>query len=77
MIEDSDGDPHHNDGLFLVVMYAALWCFHVALIAGIEQIFQGKDLAQVYISFMSTGCLLLGVRVAMKNKFNTNHKANE
>lgn len=69
LVEDSDGDPHHTDGLFMLVIWAAKWSFGIAFIAGVYTIVDDKDRLQVIITFLTAGTSLLGVRL-FKNKFN-------
>ncbi|MGL6121687.1 MAG: hypothetical protein ACRC1W_01360 [Shewanella sp.] len=68
MIEDSDGDPHHTDGLFIILIFAALWCFRIGIIAGMKHIYHDKSLLDVAIAFLTAGSTLIGVRVVLKNK---------
>lgn len=68
MIEDSDGDPHHVDGMFIILLFGALWCFHVGIIAGLQCIYLNKDLNNVAITFLSAAAGLLGIRLALKPK---------
>lgn len=69
LIEDSDGDPHHRDGFFLVIVWASKWCFCMAFLSGYEHIYHGKELLQVTVTFLVSGAALIGVRL-FKNKLN-------
>lgn len=71
MIEDSDGDPNHTDGFFIVILYCAVWCFRVAFIGAYMMIVYDKELLSLIMAMMSFGCALLGVRAA-KNKIDFN-----
>lgn len=68
MIEDSDGDPHHVDGMFIILLFASLWCFHIGIIAGLQCIYKGKDLNNVCITFLTAGAGLLGIRLVFRPK---------
>lgn len=68
MIEDSDGDPHHTDGLFIILLFSALWCFRIGIIAGMRTIYFDKHLLDVAGLFLSTGGVLIGVRIAIRGK---------
>lgn len=68
MIEDSDGDPHHVDGMFIILLFGALWCFHVGIIAGLKCAYMDKDLNNVAITFLSAAGGLLGIRLVWKPK---------
>jgi hypothetical protein len=68
MIEDSDGDPNHTDGLFIVLLFAAFWCFRIGFIAGLQTIFFDKHLLDVSIGFITAGTTLLGVRIAISSR---------
>jgi hypothetical protein len=63
MIENSDGDPHHTDGLFIVLMIATLWCFREGCNAVLKHIYEGKDTKEYAIICFGTGTTLLGVRI--------------
>lgn len=68
LIEDSDGDPHHTDGFFLISLYSALWCIRIGILAGLQEIFFGKRLIEVEITFLTAGATLLGVRLVFRPK---------
>lgn len=69
LVEDSDGDPHHRDGFFLMVVWASKWCFCFAFIAGYYTITKDKNLLDIIITFLASGAALLGVRL-FKNYLN-------
>ena len=72
MIEDSDGDPHHTDGFFIVVLYASVWCFRIVFMVLGYWVMNDKQIDNVVmISLLTTGSALLGVRV-FKNKISSN-----
>lgn len=66
LIEDSDGDPHHTDGRFILTMFAALSMIRIGMIAGLRQIYFGEDLFQVAITFIPVGTALLGVQLIVR-----------
>ncbi len=68
MIEDSDNDPNHTDGLFIILLFSALWCFRIGIIAGLKTIYEDKHLLDVAGLFLSTGGVLIGVRIAIRGK---------
>lgn len=69
MIEDSDGDPHHTDGLFIILLFAALWCFRIGIIAGMRTIYFHEHLLDVAGLFLTVAAGLIGVRIALvKNR---------
>jgi hypothetical protein len=69
LIEDSDGDPHHKDGLFLMIIFLAKWCFCIAFILVYYTIVSDKTYTELILSFLTYGTALLGVRM-FKNKLN-------
>lgn len=71
MIEDSDGDPHHTDGFFIIILYCAVWCFRVAFIGAYMMIMHDKELLSLIVTMLTFGCGLLGVRM-VKNKIDFN-----
>jgi hypothetical protein len=68
LIENSDGKPHHNDGLFLILVNAAVVSFKISFIAALQTIYNGKQLLEVAITFALIGGALLGVRISLMNK---------
>ena len=66
LVEDSDGDPHHTDGRFILTMFAALSMIRIGLIAGLRQIYFHQHLVEVAITFVTTGSALLGVQLIVR-----------
>lgn len=72
LIEDSDGDPNHTDGLFILAMLGALWCFREGSNCILKCIYEGKDLREEAIVCYGAAATILGVRItwsAVRNKF--------
>jgi hypothetical protein len=65
LIENSDGKPHHNDGFFLVLVYASVLCFKISSIAALRTIYFEKDLLEVAITFALFGSGLIGARLTL------------
>lgn len=68
MVEDSDNDPNHTDGWFIMCLFAALWCFRIGIIAGLHCIYFNKQYLDIAMAFLVAGGSLLGVRIAFKNR---------
>lgn len=66
LVEDSDGDPHHTDGRFILTMFAALSMIRIGLIAGLRQLYYGQHLIEVAITFITAGTALLGVQLIVR-----------
>lgn len=66
LVEDSDGDPHHNDGRFVLTMWTGLSMVRIGMIAGIREIYFHQDLVKVAITFITTGAALLGVQLIVR-----------
>lgn len=62
MIEDSDGDPNHTDGFFVVILWAATLCIRFAILIAWYMIINDKEYTGLVATFLTFGGALLGVR---------------
>ncbi len=69
MIEDSDGDPNHVDGFFVMIIYAASLCIRTAVWIAINDVFHDREHFNYVVMFLAYSVLLLGVRV-FRSKLN-------
>lgn len=67
LIEDSDGDPNHVDGFFIIILYLAMQSFRMAFIATFDALSTGERNWDISGGYMTVGMLLLGVR-GFRNK---------
>ena len=69
MIEDSDGDPNHVDGFFVMIVYAASMCIRVSVFVVVWDLFHSESHFSYATLFLSYSVILLGVRI-FRSKFN-------
>lgn len=71
LVEDSDGDPHHNDGRFVLTMWTGLVMVRIGMIAGLREIYFKEDLIAVARTFIVIGAALLGVQLVVRPRIAT------
>lgn len=66
MIEDSDGDPNHTDGFFIMILWSASMCIRVAAFIAWYSVVNDKNHTDLVGIFLGFGSALLGVRAFKK-----------
>lgn len=69
MIEDSDGDPNHVDGFFVMVIWSASMCIRAAVFITVHDLYNNQSHVTYIAMFMAYSVILLGVRI-FRSKFN-------